>query len=197
MIEPNIYCRVSGMVLQCIADFQLENGRFPIVIEIGCADGQGTMRFAGFAARVICIDPMVDGRPDLTGTVKTDLQVEKHKMDEFVRRTRDFPVDLVCGCSLWPETIAEVKALLGDKKADVLVIDGCHHPFEAVWGDFVEYYPLVNKGGYVVFDDLYEECIQQAYDKARVEHKMIEHDRFAIKNSNCLQDTAALKKTED
>lgn len=198
MIEPNIYCRVSGMVLQCATDFQKENGRFPLIVEIGCADGLGTMRFAGFADRVICIDPMVEGRPDIIGNVKTDLYPDNGKLSDFIRRTGDFQnVELIMGCSLWPETINDVAARLAGRKIDVLVIDGCHHPFDAVWSDFVEYYPMVGKGGYVIFDDLYEECIKQAYEKARDEHMMIEHDRFSILTHLCMQDVASLKKTED
>lgn len=196
MIEPNIYCKVSGMALQCISDFNKENGRHPLVVEIGCADGQGTMRFAGFAARVICIDPMVNGRPDIDGNIRENLPVDIDKIRLFRHRTMDFDLSLVVGCSIWPETVAEVNRLLQGAKIDVLIIDGCHHPFEAVYADFETYYPMVTCGGYVIFDDLYEECIQQAYDKARDDHKMIEHDRFAIKRSDCLQDTASLKKTE-
>ena len=136
MIQPNIYCRVCGMTMQCIADFQKEFSRLPLVLEIGCADGQGTMRYAGFCSRVICVDPMVCGRPDVDSRKKSDMKSDQQKIDIFIERTKHFTVDLIVGCSLWEETIRELKNSLNGEKVDVLVIDGCHHPFEAVWGDF-------------------------------------------------------------
>ena len=196
MIEPLIYCKVCGMTMQCIGDFYREFGRRPVVLEIGCADGQGTMRFAGFCECVICVDPMVADRPDIFSRVKGEYPADTGKVELFTRRTSEFPVKLAKASSLWPEAIAEVKSLLGNTKIDILVIDGCHHPFEAVWGDFDAYYPLVSTGGYVIFDDLYEDCILKAYEQAAAQHGMIKHDRWGINKPDALQDCASLKKTE-
>lgn len=197
MIQPNIYCKVCGMTMRCISLFNDEKNVLPVVLEIGCADGQGTMRFAGFTKRTICVDPMVGGRPDVDSRTKSEMTPDSNKILEFKKRTQEFPVQLVRGCSLWPETIQEVKNALGGEKVDVLVIDGCHHPFEAVWGDFEAYYPLVSKGGYVVFDDLYEDCIQQAFDLAKEKHRMVEVGNWSVKLPHILQHAAALKKTEE
>jgi cephalosporin hydroxylase len=197
MIEPNIYCKVCGITMQCIADFQKEFGKLPIVLEIGCADGQGTMRYAGFTQATICVDPMVSGRPDIVSLALEDMPEDKEKIDLFHRRNQDFPVQLVIGASLWKESFAAVTRILDGHKVDILIVDGCHHPFEAVWGDFALYYPLVSKNGYVVFDDLYEDCILEAYEKAALDHNMIKHDRWSINTPHILQDAASLKKTED
>jgi hypothetical protein len=196
MIEPKIYCKVCGMTMQCIMDFYRENKRRPVVLEIGCADGQGTQRYAGFCEKVICVDPMVAERPDIFSTVPDEKmsKVDDKKLDEFRRRTIDFPVHLIIGCSLWPDAITSVKKQLGDDKVDILVIDGCHHPFEAVWGDFVTYFPLVSENGFVIFDDLYEDDIIQAYEKAQKEYDLIEHDRWGIRTPEALQDTGSLKR---
>jgi len=193
MIEPLIYCKVCGMAMQCIADFYRKNARRPVVLEIGCAEGQGTMRYAGFCERVICVDPMVEGRPDVFSTNRVGIHVSSHgKIDEFKRRTREFPVELIVGCSLWPDVIDQVRNSLGGDRVDVLIIDGCHHPFEAVWGDFVAYYPFVSQGGFVIFDDLYEECIFKAYQKAQEELGMVEHERWSVRRSNIFQDVGSL-----
>lgn len=198
MIEPNIYCKVCGITMHCVAEHNREKDTLPTVIEIGCADGQGTCRFAGFTNMTICVDPMVGGRPDIVSLEKDDwITEDKSTMELFKRRVQDFPVTLVKGCSLWKETLAEVGRILGNQKADILVIDGCHHPFEAVWGDFEAYYPFVRKGGFVVFDDLYEECIEQAFDKARSDHKMELVERWGVRRPDILQECAALRKTED
>jgi cephalosporin hydroxylase len=185
------------MVMSCVSEFYKINKKRPVVLEIGCADGQGVMRYAGFCERVVCVDPMVKDRPDVFSQKKCVFEANKEKLDIFKRRTSEFPVQLVIGCSLWDETIAEVKNVLGKDKIDILVIDGCHHPFDAVWGDFRLYYPLVSKGGFVVFDDLYEDCILQAYNKAMNDHSMKEFDRWSIRLPQILQDTAALIKTEE
>lgn len=185
------------MTMQCIADFYKKNQRRPLVVEIGCADGQGTMRYAGFCERVICIDPMVSERPDIFSTKFENKPPDQKKIDDFTRRNCEFPVELIVGCSLWAETLATLSTKLAGEKIDILVIDGCHHPFEAVWGDFETYYPLVRKDGYIVFDDLYEDCIIQAYNLAQEKHKMIELDRWSVKKPDIIQDTAALIKTEE
>ncbi len=198
MIEPNIYCKVSGMVMQCIHDFYHEHNKKPVVLEIGCADGLGTMRFAGFTEFTVCIDPMISGRPDIVSTVFEELKVDEAKLRKFFERTVDFGcVKLIIGCSSWIETMNAFKVLLDSRQIDILVIDGCHHPFEAVWQDFADYYPFVSKNGYVIFDDLYEDCILQAYEKALSDHGVIKHDRWWIKNDSILQDVAALKKIEE
>lgn len=183
--------------MECIRDFQKEFNRLPVVLEIGCADGQGTMRYAGFTEYTICVDPMVAERPDIFSTSMENLVQDQDKINLFYRRVQDFPLSLVIGASLWKETYDKVVSVLNGRKVDVLIVDGCHHPFEAVWGDFEMYYPLVSKGGYVVFDDLYEDCILQAYNQAAENHNMIKHDRWSINNINILQDAASLKKTED
>lgn len=195
MIDVDIYCKVSGMVQQCAIDFTKETGRKPVVIEIGCADGLGTMRFAGLCERVICIDPMVSGRPDIDSRQRSELKADDHKMADFSRNTNGMPVELVRGCSLWQETIDDVKRRLAGEVADILVIDGCHHPFEAVWGDFEAYDPLIRKGGFVIFDDLYEDCILQAYQKAIDDRGMTIHERWKCAEPGVLQEVGALRKS--
>lgn len=199
MIEPNIYCKVSGMTMRCISLYndEHEHDVLPIVVEIGCADGQGTMRYAGFTRKTICVDPMVNGRPDIFSKEKSNVKEDSEKVELFRRRTQDFNVSLVKGCSMWKETIEEVSKLLDGEKCDILVIDGCHHPFEAVWGDFSLYYPIVKKGGFIVFDDLYEDCILQAYEKAKSDMMMEEVSEWKIGNEKILQHCAALRKTEE
>jgi cephalosporin hydroxylase len=194
MIEPNIYCKVCGMVMQCIADFQKENNKLPLVLEIGCADGQGVMRYGGFCRKVICIDPMVNGRPDIDSRTAEKLNVDIDKLNTLRRRVQDFDVSVIIGCSLWDEAFNKLKELLKDETIDILVVDGCHHPFEAVWNDYEKYSPLVTTGGYVIFDDTYEECIQQVVDKVLETGNYEKHDFFSIRKPDILQEVVALKK---
>lgn len=193
MIKPNIYCKVSGMVMACVAELNRLGRPYPTIIEIGSADGDGTIRFAGFCERVISIDTMLEGRPDVTGVESPE--PDFGRVDAFINRMHGFPVELVVGASLDPKTIKIVRDLLEGALVDILVIDGCHHPFEAVWGDFETYYPFVKKGGFVVFDDLYElEDILPAYERARDEYKMQEFERWRWSRPNTLQECGALIK---
>lgn len=198
MIEPNIYCKVSGMVMRCISILNDEDRRLPSVIEIGCADGQGTMRYAGFCSSVIAVDAMAPGRPDLVGTAQdNEIIPDQAKIAEFKRRTADFPVDLVVVLSLDPRTIEEVRGILlwgSSPTVDILVIDGCHHPFEAVWADFEAYIGFVRPGGFVIFDDLYEECIERCRLKAIDELGFSQVSRWGVSSESILQDVAALRK---
>jgi cephalosporin hydroxylase len=185
------------MVMHCVAEHHRLHKNKPVVLEIGCADGQGVMRYAGFCEKVVCVDPMTTGRPDIFSKSKTDIAADEKKMNIFKSRTSEFPVDLVVGCSLWQDTLDAVAKSLNGRKVDVLVIDGCHHPFEAVWGDFEAYYPFVAAGGFIVFDDLYEDCILQAYEKAKTDKHMIEFDRWGVRKSDILQEVGALIKVID
>lgn len=62
------------------------------------------------------------------------------------------PYDLVKGSSYAPETVSRVKDLLGDRKIDLLFIDG-DHSLSGVTNDFHSYCDLVNRNGVVVFDN--------------------------------------------
>lgn len=194
MIEPNIYCKASGMVMECVSRSWKETGKLPVIIEVGCAEGYGTMRFAGFCEKVICIDPMVHGRPDIISYQTEDMIADGDKVAQFERRTKEFPVSLIKGCSLWPDVLERVKNEVGLEKADVVLIDGCHHPYEAVLADMEAYLPFVRPGGYIVVDDLYEGCIEQAYDVFRDKYNLEQVDRWGVRSSEILQECAALRK---
>ena len=189
MKQVDIYCKVCGMVQQCLEDL----GRPGIVLEIGCAEGNGVCRYAGQAKKVIAIDAMVSGRPDLFGVPPGRTRVDESKLREFRRQTGKFEnVELVIGCSSWPATIDCVRAVLGDEQVDVLVIDGCHHPFDAVWNDFVLYRDMVSSDGFVIFDDVYEACILQAAEKAIASGQFELHERW--KWTENLQEIMALRR---
>ena len=195
MIEPNIYCKVCGMTMQCVHDSYKATGKRPLVLEIGAAEGDGVRRYAGFCDMVIAVDAMMGGRPDIYEKVESGKEIDTGKRDTFLAHTKSIPgVQLVTGCSLWPSVKAKVEEHLSGRKLDILVIDGCHHPFEAVWDDFTTYQGFVRSGGFIVFDDLYEECILKAYNKARDEFGLVEHERWTSKESNVKQDCGALRK---
>ncbi|MHA2046056.1 MAG: class I SAM-dependent methyltransferase [Candidatus Thorarchaeota archaeon] len=202
MIINNIYCQASGMTMQCINDLKFDLGdRLPIVVELGCADGQGTARYGGFCEHVICVDPMISGRPDIESYEEDWLTENAGKVKRFEDNTSHIRdnVTLIKACSAWPSTVESVVKALDGREIDILLIDGVHHPFEAVWKDFELYYPFVRSGGFVVLDDLYEKCILEVWNKAQKDLGFIPHDRKALKGKfrkwpDILQDTGALRK---
>jgi hypothetical protein len=61
-------------------------------------------------------------------------------------------ISLIKGYSNSNKTIDQLKNLLDGKEIDLLYIDG-DHSYESVISDFELYFPLVKKGGLIVFDD--------------------------------------------
>lgn len=64
--------------------------------------------------------------------------------------------ELICsfveGDSTDPQTLTEVKELLGGKAVDFLFIDG-DHTYDTAMADYKNYSPLVRKGGVIAFHD--------------------------------------------
>lgn len=203
MIINNIYCKVSGMVMQCVVDWQKENHpRLPIVLEIGCAEGEGVLRYAGFCDRVVCIDPMVSGRPDLEDYEEKDYSSDSGKLAKFSGNTdhNGFNVRLVRKSSLSPSTLTDVRKELmyGDveRSIDILVIDGCHHPERAVMTDFTIYSQFVSDGGFIIFDDTYEDSISNVVKQVLEDERYVLHDEWngLDHDAKLLQSVIAIRK---
>jgi cephalosporin hydroxylase len=64
------------------------------------------------------------------------------------------PVHHIKKDSHLPETVADLKELLGGREIDVLFIDGDHSK-EGMLQDFADYSPLVRKGGIIAVHDIY------------------------------------------
>jgi predicted O-methyltransferase YrrM len=64
------------------------------------------------------------------------------------------------------DTLAQVKAILGDQGLDLLFIDG-DHTYEGVRADFNLYSPLVRAGGIVAFHDIAEHQPSSGCEVAR------------------------------
>lgn len=197
----------------CIAALNAEGRPLPTVVEVGCADGQGTARYAGFCRQTVAVDAMLLGRPDIVPLPDGRFKLSEHgqdrivsaeemgtdpeKIQDFKRRTEGLKVDLVVGLSTDPRVVEEVRGALiwgGDGLADIVVIDGCHHPFDAVWADVELYHQFVRPGGFMVLDDLYEDCIEQAYQLAIERFGYVPFDRWRVARPEILQEAAALRR---
>lgn len=193
------------MVMEAIVRLNREGHPLPTVVEIGTAEGLGTMRYAGFCRLVIGVDTMQSGRPDVVSYEKEEMKTDEARVNLFFAHVRDLSkgqpnetgddiVRLVIGSSSWKETLEQVERLLGGSKIDILVIDGVHHPVEAVRRDFVMYEPLVRPGGFVIFDDIYEEDCLTPYREALETGRYDEIERWRSSAPDTLQECGLLRK---
>lgn len=80
-----------------------------------------------------------------------DILIGVNERDEIEGEREGF--QMVFGLSQLPETIANVKELLGGEMVDFLFIDGSHY-YNDVKADFEVYKELVRPGGVVAFHDV-------------------------------------------
>jgi len=119
-----------------------------VVLEIGTAEGGTLFLFTRVAkpdATLISVDlpggPFGGGYP-------------KWKIPLYLSFTKcSQKVHLIRRSSHEPQTLEEVKGILGAEKVDFLFIDG-DHSYEGVRKDFEMYSPLVGKGGIIAFHDI-------------------------------------------
>lgn len=77
--------------------------------------------------------------------------VDMNNVLEWDYSNYDRKVMLIIGRSENPEIIQKIKNIFGDKKIDFIYFDGCHE--EVIYQDYMNYSPLVRKGGLLGFHD--------------------------------------------
>lgn len=95
-------------------------------------------------------------KPEMLITVENDLDSLSILNNRVLRGELSYmdPAAIqVVGDSTAPQTVAEVKGLLGDKKVDFLFIDGDHH-YESVKQDFFNYGDFLAEDAIVLFHDV-------------------------------------------
>lgn len=142
-IEPMQVRDEIAKFLEIVAEL-----RPKVVLEIGTARG-GTLflftRAADPKAKIISID--LPG-----GAFGGGYPVWKIPLYRSFSRDEQ-KIYLIRRDSHNPQTLEEVKRILGLEKIDLLFIDG-DHTYEGVKKDFEMYSPLVRKGGIIAFHDI-------------------------------------------
>jgi len=142
-IKPTQVKYEIAKLLEIMADL-----RPRVVLEIGTMGG-GTLflftRAADPNAKIISID--LPGGPFGGGYPRWKIPLYKSFSKEGQR------IYLIRRDSHDPQTLEEVKRILGDEKVDFLFIDG-DHTYEGVKRDFEMYSPLVREGGIIAFHDI-------------------------------------------
>ena len=123
------------------------------VIEIGTAYGDHLNQLRGCKnlLELVSIDPMYDWVPDLSLDEEFDEgRVDVAKVDAWIRNAKGLPATLIVTKS----HDAAVGNKLPHSNFDVLLIDGCHHPAEAVEADYWDFVPYLADDHVVIFDEV-------------------------------------------
>lgn len=114
--------------------------KFSTYVEIGIAGAGGIEMASEYGASLIIgVDPLES--PPESYTIKN--KIFKKSNVHLVRKKSE-------------SAIEDVMCLLADRKIDLLIIDG-DHTYEGSKADFLNYGPLVNKGGFIWLDDIAHE----------------------------------------
>lgn len=118
-----------------------------VVLEIGTAKG-GT--FYGWGRYIDTLSMLISVDLPGGGFGGGYSRRQSEFFSEFAEdcRTEFFRAD-----SQDPETISNIKNLIGDEEIDILFIDG-DHTYEGVMNDFQNYAPLVADNGLIIFHDI-------------------------------------------
>lgn len=136
------------------------------VIEIGTSYGQNLKEFVPFTSASLHVDPMYEWVPDLGEDVKFDHKlVDDKKLDEWYKNMDECQVSLDHLLCIGSSFEIHEKDWFIERASgsDILIIDGCHHPLQAVKNDYLNFRKFMNNPHYVVWDDMQEgDCVGAA-----------------------------------
>lgn len=138
----------------------IEDRKLSTVVEIGTARGgvfYGLCKYANDNATIISID-LPEG--EFGGGYNLD---DQRRYQKYAQRKQK--LHFIRKDSHKKSTVAELKTILGNKKVDLLFIDG-DHTYEGVKSDFMMYSPFMKNGGLVVFHDV---CFHPAFPTCKVD----------------------------
>lgn len=133
------------------------------VIEVGTAYGHQLGAFVPLSSKTVCVDPMYEWVPDVQDYVEFDEKlVHAPKLAEWRRNAAPHGdrVELIVGSSFAVAGDARHAAALAD--ADVLIVDGCHHPWEMPLRDYRNFKRHMRGEHFVIWDDLQMEDVARA-----------------------------------
>jgi len=130
------------------------------VLEIGTAYGKQLNSFTPLCKNVVSIDCMYDWVPDIKPDEQFDHKlVDQGKVDQW-KKYASGNCELVIGSSYEVYKQEEYKEIL-ESKFDVIIIDGCHSPKEAVASDYYNYCMFMNNPHYIIADDMQQSTCKE------------------------------------
>jgi hypothetical protein len=158
--DPDVGCMPSAVV-RALAD--ANPSRKLKAIEIGTGYGYQLTAY-GALGRVLCVDPMYDWVPDVGHDERYDAsKTDERKLADWLQNASTHK-----NAILFVGTSQEVRLDPTFREmaagADVIIIDGCHHPWRAVAEDYWWHEELMADEHYVVFDDVHDADPKLAFD---------------------------------
>lgn len=150
-----------------LCDWLLETIGPRKVIEIGTSYGSQLRFFAPKSERTVCVDPMYNWVPDVKDDADADpALIDQEKVNTWKKNTSEFAdkVNLVIANSYFVCNKPEYDQLFYG--ADILIVDGCHHPSDLVLKDYTNFRKFLKDEHFVIFDDVNENDVAVARNKA-------------------------------
>jgi len=139
------------------------------ITEIGTGYGTHLHILTSLASSLICVDAMYDWVPDVKpDEIHAEARIDSKKLEswnmhaELARKT-GAKVELIIGNSFDP-IVHENPVFL---ETELLIIDGCHHPADAVFQDYLNFRKHMTTSHYLVWDDVQESDPMTAVQKCK------------------------------
>lgn len=135
------------------------------VIEIGASYGGQYQLLKGCKnlKSLVSIDPMYDWVPDVRPEEPFDAKrVDQAKLDSWERHVTAADINAHLLISKSHDAAADVSedgplaytGMIFFEDADILIVDGCHHPVQPVKDDYYDFEPFMADEHIVIFDDI-------------------------------------------
>jgi cephalosporin hydroxylase len=150
------------------------------ILETGIAHG-GSLIFYSSMLHLMGGDGFVVG---------VDIDIRSHNREIIEAHPMRSHIRLIEGSSVAPETVAQVKALLGDRKRILVILDS-NHTKDHVAAEIAAYEGLVSRGSYLIVLDTVVDDMPKEFSadrpwgpkfgpKAAVHEFLARNDRFEI-----------------
>lgn len=133
------------------------------VVEIGTSYGKQLKTFLPYISSAVCVDPMYEWVPNVQDVEGFEPErVCQAKVDEWRRNAEPWKdrVELVIANSFRVHRDPEVRSKLAG--AQVLIIDGCHHPVDSVKADYENFSQFMTSPHYIIWDDINLDDVRKA-----------------------------------
>lgn len=136
------------------------------VIEIGTSYGNQLPKFLPYCSQLIAVDPMYNWVPNVQPVEGFEPErVDQAKIDSWRKNAEPWKekAELIIGSSYLVHKDPEARVKLAG--ANILIIDGCHHPADSVAMDYENFRQFMAGPHYVIWDDMNLSDVRAAADR--------------------------------
>lgn len=179
-IDTETWSRHANQIANAMIDIADASEEPMSVLEIGTAYGNQLPFYCEHYKRVVCVDPMYSWVPDLKpGSEFEPARIDPRKVHNWTKNAGD-ACELVIGSSFEVHDDPDWLHVFMPG-FDVIIVDGCHHPKEAISGDYLNFLPYMEFPHYVIFDDVQWRDVRLGAEDAL---SGMEHEKITKKWNN-------------